>query len=156
MLEHGSLLIGPAGASAARAVHDAGSGVPVGFVCRRASASRPWWAWLAAPVLEVHEQEDAPLVFTVRRRWLRRQCEVRDADGRLVGWLMGPVVGNRHGRRLAVLERTTAGRGVWHGPDGQELGRLESDGGRLCVTFAPAAASDPFLKMLLLAAALTA
>jgi hypothetical protein len=127
----------------------------VGFVCRRAIASRPWWAWFTPPVLEVREQEDAPLVFTVRRRWPRRRREVRDADGRLVGWLMGPVVGNRHGRRLAVLERT-AGRGVWRGPDGQELGRLESEGGRLRVTFAPSAAGDPFLKMLLLAAALTA
>jgi hypothetical protein len=110
--------------------------------------------WHAGPwsVLAVYEQEQAPLVFTVRRLFsLIPRHEVRDADGDLVGVLAGPWVLDRWQRpALRVQIR---------GAEGQIL---DERGGVLAhwmgshLILAPLAWHDPFAKMLLLAAFLTA
>lgn len=156
MLEQPSLLLCPHDASPRRAIVDATSGTPLGSARRLPAARRPWWAQLGRAVLAVHEHEDDPLVFTVRRCWsLLPWHEVRDAEGRPVGYLLHGRVENCYGRRLAVLERE-AGGAVFRGRGGDALARLSEDGAGLHVAFSPEVESDPFFKMLLLAAALTA
>jgi len=83
--------------------------------------------------------------------------EVCDADGHHVGILAGPQVRDRFGRNLAVLQRERNGRAaVFRSPDGRSLGRVTADADGVRVAFGPAVAGDPFAKMLLLAAALSA
>ena len=153
MLEHDALLLRPGSAAGTRAILDV-RGAALGFVCRQAASARPWWAWLAPPVLEVREQEDAPLVFTLRRGWgLTPRYLVGDAEGRRVGRVAGRAVLDWHGRLVARFIAAADG-GTWRGPEGEELARLTGEDGGQRLTFAAAANDDPFLRMLLLAAAL--
>jgi hypothetical protein len=99
-----------------------------------------WFRW----VLEVHEQDQSPLVCTIRRRlaWPPRR-EVRDAEGELVGFLTPRLILDRW-ERVALRIRD----GCFVGDRGLVLAqwcgeRLELlDGVR----------HDPFAKMLLVAA----
>ena len=164
MLENGALLLRPgpalpaaggeaAGLEPARAVSDALTGAPLGFAgWRRRGGS--WWRWLSRPVLAVHENDDAPLLFTVHGLWgLAARWEVRDAEGNVLGVLSGALVKDRFGRNLARWERADDVTRARDG-DGRELltATTTADGKR--VAFAPEADGNPFLKMLLLAAVL--
>jgi hypothetical protein len=132
-------------------------GAAVGDV-RWRRARRPWWRRLGRPVLAVHERQgpgDEPLVFTVRRCWgLLPWREVRDADGVTVGFLLGPRVCNRFGRRVAALDRE--GGPAFRSPDGRALAHLRAAEGEVQVAFEAELVNEPFVKMLLLAAALLA
>lgn len=165
MLENGTLLLractappGVAdGAAAAlepaRAVFDALTGEPLGFAGWRRGGM--WPRWLARPVLEVRESDDAPLVFTVHGLWgLLGRWEVRDADGNTLGVLCGPLIKDRFGRNLALWE--PPGRSVGRARDGEgrELMTVMATPDGTRVAFAAGAERNPFLKMLLLAAAL--
>jgi hypothetical protein len=120
----------------------------VGFA-RREPAGAAWWGRLGPAVLAVHELEDEPLLFTVRRAWgLWPHRQVRDADGHAVGGLRGKAVLDARGRPLALAEHR-----VFRGRGGEELAELVPQGGGLRLTF-HAGVRDPFLRMLLLAAAL--
>src|SRR5262245_31822489 len=91
MLEsHMLLLRPPAGGS--RVIVDAVRGAAVGFARWQPASERGWWGGLFGPVLCVHEQEEAPLVFTVRRDrlWWMQQA-VHDAEGGCVGYVTGQV-----------------------------------------------------------------
>src|SRR5262245_8696869 len=67
------------------------------------------WGWWRRAVLEVREHEDEPLVFTLRRCWtLAPWYEVRDADERTVGYLIGPLVQDRYLNKLALRRREGA------------------------------------------------
>ncbi len=147
MLERGRLLVRDAGGGA-RAIVDAATGAPLGSA--RPAAPGPTWL-PGRPVLEVREDGDAPLLFTVRRDWwpLARH-EVRDADGRLVGRLAGPLVTGYAG--LPVAARGSDG--AYRAADGRVLARVERGRAGVEVSFAEEADADPFLRMLLLAAAL--
>jgi hypothetical protein len=153
MLEQRVLLLLPACDSATRAIVSADSGAPQGFAQWRPRKGA-WWR-LRPAVLAVHEDEDAPLLFTVRR-WLALLPwrEVRDAEGRRIGFLFGKWLSNRLGRRLARVERLDEGAYAFRQPNGRLLGevRLGPEGARL--TFASEVEHEPFVKMLLLAAAL--
>jgi hypothetical protein len=167
MLENGPLLLSPCtafpgvapGAEAAalepaRAVLDALTGTPLGFAGWRRPRRGLWPRWLSRRVLAVHETDDAPLLFTVHNRWgLSASWEVRDADGNLLGVLIGPLVKDRFGRDLALCERR-AGVGRAHDADGRELMTVTDTAEGLRVAFGADAEGNPFLKMLLLAAAL--
>jgi hypothetical protein len=156
MLEEPVLLLGPSDTLMTRAVVSA-AGAPLGWARWRAPG--PWWRrWLTRRVLEVHEHEDDPLLFTVRRcRTILPWHEVRDADGRRVGFLLGGRVGDRAGQRVAVRQRLGDGETqVFRTPDGRTLAEVSGDEGGLRLSFAPAVAHDPFAKMLLLAAVLLA
>lgn len=157
MLEQPLLLLRPRDASPRRAIVDAPTGVPLGFARRLPAAERPWWGQLGRPVLAVHEHEDEPLLFTVRRCWsLLPWHEVQDADGRSVGQVLEGLVENCYGRRVAVLRREADGGATFRGAGDAVLARLTEDASGLRIAFSADVENDPFIKMLLLAAALTA
>jgi hypothetical protein len=150
MLERQGLLVRDADDDGSRVIEDAATGSLLGAA--RPVAARPVWL-PARPVLEVREAEDAPLVFTVRRVWsLVTRYEVRDAEGRPVGSVAGPVITSRDGRPVATLGPD----GVFQGVDGGALGRTTRAKGGVELHFADGVAADPFGKMLLLAALLRA
>ncbi len=103
----------------------------------RRSASRweveadgPWWRVFGRDVLAVHEHEDEPLLFTVRRAWsLLPRREVRDADGQRVGSLLGRLVQDRYGQTLAAVQCGEDG-GVFRSPQQRTHGRVDRDGRR--------------------------
>jgi hypothetical protein len=153
-LERRVVVLGPTNATT-RPITCPDTGLRLGFARREPRPGGPWWRRLAPPGLAVHEQDDEPLVFTVRRAWgLGPRLHVRDADGHPVGCVRGARVENVWGRTLAVLRPgEAAGERVFRTPDGRELARLLPGPAGLRVSFA-AGVEDPFLKMLLLAAAL--
>src|SRR5262249_50101744 len=125
----------------------------VGFTCAR--PRQGLWRWLNRPILEVHEQEEAPLLFTVHYRWgWPGRLEIRDAEDCIVGALIGRFILNEFSRRIA--ERRPMGHGMLGlvGPKGETLATLTQIDAGLRLEFRPEVENDPFLKMLLLAAAL--
>jgi hypothetical protein len=130
------------------------TGLALGYAWWRPPRA-PWWR-LRPKVLAVHEQEDEPLLFTVRRCWpFLSSREVRDAEGRRIGYLRGGRIRDRIGRHLARVE-LGAGTGAYcfRLGDGQPLAEvtLSDEGVRL--VFGAAVEHDPFAKMLLLGGAL--
>src|SRR5262249_11438678 len=153
MLETRVLLLRPA-AGASRVIADAASGAPVGFARWQRAAERGWPGRLLGPVLYVHEQEEAPLVFTVRRDCLWwAQHAVCDAGGQCVGSPRGRSVRARNHVRYAV-PRAEGGGAVYQRPGGEPLASAVRTPEGLELTFAARVERDPFAKMLLLAAAL--
>jgi hypothetical protein len=165
MLEQPALLLRPwgpvAGGERTRPIEDAATQTPLGLARDRPSQLPPILGWLARPVLAVYETEDESLLSTVARRWgMADRWQVGDADARLVGsvhWM-----GRNQAARIHVLDRrgelVAAGSGTEPRlitSDGVELGNitLAPEGVRL--TFAGGPLCDPFVRMLLLAAALT-
>src|SRR5690242_8426117 len=91
ILEQTVLLLRPGTAPPAgqRAIQSADGRRALGLAYWRSPRS-PWWRFRPA-VLAVHEDDDQPLLFTVRRRWpIFPTREVRDAEGLRVGWV-GPA-----------------------------------------------------------------
>ncbi len=154
MLEQRVLLVRPRAASAVQIIVDGESGAPVGFARWRSEAPPSWWHLFRRGVLAVHEYEDEPLLFSIRRAWsLLPRREVCDAEGRPVGSLLGRVVHDRYGRLLAALHGANGG-GVFRSPEARALADVvpTADGLRIC--FSDDVAGEPFVKMLLLAACL--
>jgi hypothetical protein len=156
MLEHRTLLLrapSPVGEKAASAVHsivDGDNGEPLGYARWQPGPPCWWQRLLGAGTLAVHEQEDEPLLFTVHRVWgLWPRRDVRDADERPVGCLLGRLVHDRLGRLVAVLQE-----GVFRSPHQRVLADLTATPDGLRLTFHDDIAGEPFVKMLLLAAAL--
>jgi hypothetical protein len=151
MLEHTVLLVRSRTPSpAVQAIVDGDSGTVLGYA-RWETEPTPWWRRMfGGGVLAVHEQEDEPLLFTVRRVWgfLPRR-EVCDADGQPIGTLLGRLVHDRYGRPLAALEN-----GIFRASNRHPLAELSPTAEGLRLTFGDDIASEPFVKMLLLAAAL--
>jgi hypothetical protein len=147
MLEREILLVRDAGDDGSSAIEDPGTGTPLGSV--RPTARRGWLP--LPPVLEVREADDAPLVFTVRRAWsFAPRFEVRDAEGRPIGQLAGPMVADGGGRTVALL----GGDGAFRSRDGTMLARVRRARHGTEIHFADAPGTDPFARMLLLAAVL--
>jgi hypothetical protein len=154
MLEHRVLLVRPARASAVQVIDDGDSGAPLGFVRRVAAAPASWWPSFGRPILAVHEHEDEPLLFTIRRAWsLLPRREVCDADGSPVGSLLGRFVQDRHGRTLAALQGNNGG-GSFRSPTHHTLAEWTATAEGMRIEFGPEIIGEPFVKMLLLAAAL--
>jgi hypothetical protein len=155
MLEHHALLICCAAPSGMRRIVDADSGAPLGHA-RWEHPRRPWWCPISRSVLAVHEYEDEPLLFTVRRCWsLLPRREVLDAEGASVGFLVGPLVYDCHGRQVAMRHKEIGATvHSYCTPYQRTLMEVSCvpKGGRLA--FSTNIAGEPFLKMLLLAAAL--
>lgn len=163
MLEHASLILRRDAAPPNGEINDlkicwtiseAASGAALGVAGWARGSSRSW-NWFGRRILAVHETEDAPLVFTIHRRWgLTSTWEVCDADEQILGRVAGAVVKDRFGRNLALLERPR--RGPWRvrDLDGRELMTVQKGSEVVQVQFGVAAEGNPFLKMLLLAVAL--
>lgn len=152
MLEQRVLLVRPRADSVVQAILDGENGAPLGSVRWQARMPSRWWRVFGRCVLAVHEFEDEPLLFTLRRAWsLLPRREVRDAEEQPVGSLLGRLVHDRYGRPLAVLQN-----GVFHSPRRRILAELTADSEGLRLAFSPDTDGQPFVKMLLLAAALHA
>jgi len=134
-------------------VRDAATGAPAGTCTVRAPLR--WLFGRFAPVaLDVREEPDGALVFTVCRgwRWFGRWYEVRDAAGAYVGSLVldrGELfVSDRDGKPFAEARVRGA---EW--PVVTIAGEPVATGGRV-VRPGPRFADDPPAKMLLLASSL--
>lgn len=150
MLEHRVLLMHAPTTSAVQVIVDADSGAVLGYARWERERSRSWRRLLQRRVLAVHEQEDEPLLFTVQRAWsLLPRRDVWDAEGQPVGCLVGRFVHDRHGRLVAALDD-----GTFLDPFRRVLAELASSANGLRLTFRDEIAGEPFVKMLLLAAAL--
>jgi hypothetical protein len=150
MLETPILLVRPSDPSGVRAILDTATRKPLGYA---RPGRRPWWG-LGPAVLEVHEQEDEPLLFTLRRGWgLTPRHEVRDAEGTPVGLVDGRFLRDGWGRCVAVGEEGPGGR-AFRDAGGRLLARVARRPDGVEVGFTEAVAADPFAKMMLLAAAL--
>jgi hypothetical protein len=154
LLERKALLLGRRHESGRRVILDAETGTAVGFRQHRPRAG--WRARFTRRVVEVREQEDDSLLFVVRRCWsLFAWFEVSDADDALVGWHGLSMLLDRTGRRVALREdEAETGTSWFNGSDGRVLARLAPQGDDVRLTFADEVTEEPFVKMLLLAAAL--
>lgn len=163
MLESASLLLLPwtleAGipetGACTRGVLDGTTAAPLGLV-RSAGLSRSWLTWLWPYRLEVFETEDAALLLTLTRTWgLLRMWDLYDADGNRVGSIYPPVLLDAEGLRRGYLHLREQ-RGEFLGLAAQRLADFEIDAtAALHLHFAADLEPNPFLRMLLLGAALT-
>lgn len=154
MLEHGVLVIRPRTASGVRLIVDGESGAPLGYERWERGTPRWWRCWLARSVQTVREQEDEPLLFTIRRIWgLPPRREVRDAEGQIVGScsLSGRMIHDQFGRPSAAFREADA---TYRGRSQAVLAELTATAEGLRIAFRHEIAGEPFVKMLLLAAAL--
>jgi hypothetical protein len=158
MLEHRVLLLcsrttSPTGEMPVPTVQlilDGESGAALGYACWEPETTCSWRRLFGRGVLAVHEQEDEPLLFTVRRAWsLLPRREVRDAEGQPVGTLLARLVHDRHGHPVAALKD-----GLFRDRSQRVLAELTPSAEGLRLTFSDDIADEPFVKMLLLAAAL--
>lgn len=156
MLEHRVLLVRPSTASGVRVIVDGDSGKPLGFARWETEPPRCWCRLFARSTLAIHEHEDEPLLCTVRRAWgLLPRCVVRDADGNPVGScsFMGRIIRDRYGRPLAGFHGED---GTIRSPTQRVLAELRATADGLRIAFSEVIVGEPFIKMLLLAAALSA
>src|SRR5262249_49799017 len=123
--------------------------------CTQRRPRRRWWQF-GPRVVDVTELPDSSLLCTSRRCWsLYPWYEVDDADGYLVGWVGGGVLLNTFGNILAFREDDPQpGTSRFHDGERNELGRLAWHGDDVRVEFGDKVTDLPFVKMLLLAAAL--
>jgi hypothetical protein len=161
MLEHGELVLRPwasvrAGGPAAptRLIGAGRGGAVLGFAVRRPAVGWRFWPWSVPERFEVFETEDESLLLTATRGWANT-WKVRDAEERLVGQIRGDFVYDGDAGCLAERVPGEDGRGRLVSGDETlaEWVRYE-DGVRL--SFADRLEKEPFAKMVLLAAVLTA
>src|SRR5947207_2498311 len=116
MLEHETLLIRPWQGTPPRArIIEPGARTALGFVRRRPAGLLAWLCWWRRTVLAVHENEDEPLLMTVRHGlgpW--PSWQVCDAEGHRVGRVCGRRLLDAFDQPLAVLHgEAPAGPGVY-------------------------------------------
>jgi hypothetical protein len=157
MLEQQTLLLRPwiGRAAPRRPIVEPATGEVLGFACWQPATPGAWWRWLLAPVLEVHEAEDEPLLCTLHRYWsLGTVWAVRDADGRAVATVRRGTIEDPLGRCLAAPE-SAVDLLVFRDLERQELATLRREPEGLLLSFTEEVRGEPFAKMALLAAALT-
>lgn len=162
MLESRVILLCPWTSSAAGAqprlwIRDANSRAPLGFACwQRGAGLLSWLRWWRRPSLAVHEALDEPLLCTVRRGlrpWPAWQ--VRDADSSLVGSVAGPRLFGQGDEPLATRRASAENDSASYiGPGGRELATTAACPEGVRLTLLLAERDSPFVKMVLLAAAL--
>jgi hypothetical protein len=152
MLENSDLLLRQDEHVDRRLILAAETETVVGFARWRRTERVGWLRVLSPRVLEVREQEDEPLLCTLRRCWtLLPWFAVRDADDQPVGRFLGPVIQDRDHCRCAVYTEDGDGKQIFHSPSGVCLARLNPKGRDLHLVFDPVIDKEPFVKMLLLA-----
>lgn len=113
-------------------------------------------SWFAPRVLEVFELDDESLVFRLQRG-LFSGWVVSDAEGQLVGRLSGWQANRLEdggGQPVASVQQLSAAATQIVAHDDKELGRFEQSERGVELSFASELTGEPFLKMLVLAAAL--
>lgn len=160
MLEKASLLLMPwvipappkRMEMATRRILDADTDQPLGLARRHGSL---WSGKLTRLRLEILETEDESLVSTWHGpSWLRRAWEARDADNVLIGHFRKGRLWDRLGRVLAEMRHDGEDEIYFLTPGGQELAALVRKVDGWALTFAAELENEPFVKMLLLGAAL--
>jgi hypothetical protein len=126
-------------------------GEPVGLARSPPRGRWSWLRWWDRPVVTVHESEDEPLLCTLSQGFGRR-WSVHDADGQEVGRLAGPFLINASNQQVAV-QRRSGPCSRYLDSRRRELARAEADGG-VRLMFGEEGPGNPFVRMLLLAAAL--
>jgi hypothetical protein len=155
MLEQPTLLLHPWSPASApgptRAITDPTDGRLLGTVRWTVPPARSWFGWLRRPTLAVHESEDEPLVFTVRRLWsLAPRWEVSDADGHPVAILRRDWILTCFGDCLAWIQRESSHVARFCGPDGREVAQWHLSGGTQRLVFGLDIQEEPFIKMAVL------
>ena len=170
MLEHDGLLIQPWNVYK-RSLLQAGSdvGVPhplwailetnarslVGLARPLARAGGFWARWFGRARLAVCESEDEPLLCTLCRRFgLSSSWELRDADGHTVGRIARTSVQGPMGRHLIPVSLANAAGTDFLDLQGRRLATLIRQGDGRLLSFAVECKRDPFIRMLVLGAAL--
>lgn len=161
MLESSCLLFSPWTPDAdglwRRVVADGETAGALGQVRYREPARRSWFAWLRACRLEVLETEDAALLCSSVRSWgLLQLWDVYDAEDRRVGSIYPPSLLDGEGLRCGYTRLDDEQSGAVISPTGSLLAEFAvAAEGVLRLRFAPDLRPDPFLRMLLLADALS-
>jgi hypothetical protein len=140
-----------------RSISEPATGVCLGFV--RAAAPHSWrwrgpWSWLAGRRLDVLETEDASLLMSVRHPWLGcGRWHVVDAENRRLGIIQRPHVLDGDRGWLGTVDRDgTDGR--FRLASGEVAARFEKQDAGLVVRHAADVDPNPFLRMVVLGAAL--
>jgi len=104
---------------------------------------------------EVCETEDAALLMSIEHGWFSLgRWQVRDAERRRVGTVIGNHLLDDQRSGFATIRQENAGASVIRDRQGRELARLESEvNGAQTLRFADDLEANPFLRMVLLAGA---
>ncbi|MCS6852134.1 MAG: hypothetical protein NZ700_13310 [Gemmataceae bacterium] len=122
----------------------------LGFVYRRPTRL----PFLKPIALELYEGDDASYLCSVRRSWcLPFGWRVRDAEDKVVGSISGSWILDAGDRPVAFLRHASAAKVSFCGIDGAEWAELTRQDGGGVFTFTGVPDDNPFLRMLLLAAA---
>jgi hypothetical protein len=150
LLEQPVLHLAAASPAGRRSIEDA-VGQGVGFALRRPLGPR--WLRFLFPALLVHEADEEPVVFQVRRAWtLWPRWLVIDAEGERVGTVAGAWLLDRWDEPAFRHLRVADGAGgVFESPAGQKAAEWSRGGDRLRLVFHAPVQDEPFLKMLILA-----
>jgi hypothetical protein len=136
-----------------RPITEPATGAPLGFV--RAARLRPW-RWLTAQRLDVLETEDASLLMSLRHPWVGfGRWHVIDAENRRLGVVQLPHVldGDRGRLGRVELDRAT-GQRRFRRTSGETCALFEDGEGGLTIRHAADSDPNPFLRMVILGAAL--
>lgn len=134
-----------------RPIIDPATDAPLGFV--RAVRLRPW-RWLTAHRLDVLETEDASLLMSLRHPWLGLgRWHVVDAENRRLGIVQLPHVLDGDRGRLGNVE-TDGETHRFRRVSGEVCATYETSERGLAVCHAVDADPNPFLRMVILGAAL--
>ena len=156
MLENASLLVHgwtqraePDGGRAwIRPITDT-AGHPLGFVRLAGDARGSWFSWFRKVRLDVFETDDASHLMSVSRSWgMLRIWEVDDAENRHVGTIHANSIISSDGEQLAAIEHESSERVHLFDSIGRPLANFGQS--TACVELTFAAASNPFLRMLVL------
>lgn len=144
LLEQTTLLMLPAG-SGCRILDTERH--PVGFTRWQ---SPVWWRRGPLSLLEVHEEDQAPLLCLIARRWtLLASYEVLDAEGERIGVIEGRRIHDCW-NRLTMYRQGEE----FCDREGHRVARVKCVGGERQLEFGPTIQADPFAKMLVVSAVL--
>jgi hypothetical protein len=154
LLEQAVLFIGPGNGSGERVLLAGDRATPVGLA--RWITRRKWGPFCASPILNICEQEDQPLLFTISPCWsFLSKHVIHDAEGRRIGFVRRDRLLDYSGFRWAeFLGESNEGDGCFWGNGQQCLAQMSAHDSQLRMMVNPSLTADPFSKMLLVAGAL--
>lgn len=112
-------------------------------------------SWFGPRTLEIYESDDESLVFQMQRGLLPGWV-ISDSEGQRIGRLSGwqtVTLEDATGQLLATVVADTGSMNIIAG-EGHELGRFTHSAAGVEVSFNAEIMGDPFVKMLVLAAAI--